>query len=221
VKLHKQNILLLILIIVSSIYAYGDVNDLQTIKHISKLFITPIITVYYFVSTKRVNKVFLLALFFIYCENLFAINANEQLFILAMGCALLFILLNMIIVAEKIGRIKLFKLLKILIPIVLVLLTVLYVIFKNGSEITWLFYVLGIIIAIYSSFSVYLYTKDHSKGSSLNLIGVLSFILASIVKGTERIGGTITVFKILNVVFYVSSLFFITRAYISFDSEKQ
>ncbi len=220
-KLTKSNSILGLFVLMSIVYAYANITDATWLLYISKILLTPTLLIYYVLTTRKVNTLFVLALVFIFSENMFVLNKEPTFFILGMGFALLFILMQMLIVTNRIGEIDIKKFLKILIPFMFIFLGILYFIFKNGGDITWIYYVLGFIIAIYGSFSFYLYFKEKSEAALHYLIGTIFFILSAIVKGLNMIDDRNIYLKVFNIIFYVISLIFIAKAIISFDASKK
>lgn len=224
IKLSKTHLLLALFIIVSLVYLYAQIKNLPILGFYSKPLIVPIIVFYYLISVKTVNKLFSMALFFAFCgggSTLFFSFSGFTHMVVIMGFSLLFILINIVIIAEMIGEIKAIKFYKIIIPFVLVLLLLYYISFKGGGHIRWLYYVFGTVVAIYASFSFYLYIEKRTVASLLNLIGVLAFVFSIIAKGLEHIDGGKTIYKIVNIIFYTLHIFFVCQAFIGFANDEK
>lgn len=219
--LSKKHLFLALFLIVSLVYLYAKINNLLVLAQFSKPLVVPMITLYYLFSVKTVNKLFLVALFFAICSGVTGFFHFEGYvhIIAIMGFSLLFILINMILIAEMIGEIQVVKFYKVIIPFVLVLFSLYYFVFKGGGYITWLYYVFGTIVAIYASFSFYLYTEKRTMSSLLNLIGVLAFIFSIIAKGLEYIDDGKVIYKIINIIFLTLHFFLVCQAFIGFGSE--
>ena len=212
-KFKRENILLIILVIVSLVYAYAYTQGSITLMYFSKPLIAPTALLFYLSKAQKVDKLFILALFFAFLGNVLLIGPDDNFFVLGMSSNLIFILINMLIVTGKITDIDMFKFFKIAIPMILILIAVLYYMFAESRDITLLFYVFGGILALYASFSIYLYNEKKDQASLLNLIGVVLFLLSAIARGFDHINKTKTIYRIINIILYTSSLYFITRAY--------
>jgi hypothetical protein len=181
--------------------------------YVSKSLVVPMILVYYICSAKKIDKLFVFGFLFAFCGNILLFNTSEFFFVLSMGCALLFLLIHMVLIANLIGTIKMVEFLKMSIPFMIILILLVYLIFHNKKQINSVFYVFGSVVAIYIAFSLYLFRLKKNNASLLNLIGVAFFLLFSITRGIEETTGVKGIYSVLAIFFYPSFLFFITKAY--------
>ncbi len=198
---------------VSVLYTYANVHDIELLKYVSKPFLIPLLGSYYLSIAKVVDSKFLIALFFAFCGDLLFLSQKEPLFILGMSCFLIFMLLNMIIIANRIGEIKLAIFYLTLLPFILICITVISIYFGDVGLMKLLFIIYAGVLGLYGAFALYWYLKEKKKWPLLNLIGVLFFFLATIGKGLKTIEGPKDIYKIVNMTFYVVSLLLICSSY--------
>lgn len=218
-NLSKKNIFLISFIIISIIYSFVYVNDSMIKEFLSNSVMSLLIFIYYFLlgsyyvaATKKRNLLFLLALIAAFGGDL--LFFNNVSFILGLALFLLFILMNMLILTKKIGEIKIATFFISIIPFLLILILVLSLFFTNVGILKLLFLIYGSTLGLYASFSLYFYLKAKSKTASINLIGILFFIAATIIRGLRESEGDTTTYKILNIIFFTIALLLITNAYI-------
>jgi len=222
-KLKRKNILLILCLVVAIVYYYLFVDGLEYLYKMKPL-ILGFVALYYAasVSLKNINIFFSTSLLFLFCETLLAFfsDSNDLIYILSLGFALLFVLMNMILVSNMIGEIKTSMFFKIVFPTVFALSVIAYLIFQGGGLIIYLFYVFAVVIALYSSFSVYLFYKKRNKVSLLNLIAVLLFLFSAITRALNKMDQRMAIYEILNVIFFTSYLFLIAKAVILFSTSE-
>ena len=212
-KLKKENILLILLFIAALVYAYGFATQNKMLIYFSKPLIAPTAGLFYISITPKIHWLFVISLFFTFLGNVLMINPTEGRFVLGMGSTLLFIVLNMLIIAEEIGEMNTTKFFKITLIMVAALTAVQYFLFTNAGQITLLFHVFGGILAIYASFAIYLYLDKKDNASLFNLIGTSLFIMAAIARGLDRINISKVTYRLINIALYTLSLYFIAKAY--------
>ncbi len=200
-------------------YGYAYMNELLSIAYVSKSLVVPMLLAYYLSTTERINKLFLLGLFFAFCGNLVLFNSSQTSFILSMACALFFLLIHMVLIANLIGTIRTSEFIKILIPLVTMVIGSIYLIFNNESQIKILFYVFGAVLGIYVSFSYYLFRKRNNQASMLNLIGVFVFLVYCVFKGIEVAQQSSGLYTIITLSLYPIFLFLVTKALVMLDLE--
>ncbi len=196
-------------------------NDLLVFAYISKSLVVPMLLVYYVAATDSVNKLFIFGLIFAFCGNLVLFSSSQISFILSMACALFFLLIHMVLIANLIGTIKTTTFLKISIPLMCVIILSIYFIFNNENQIEVLFYVFGGVLGIYIAFSYYLFRKRESNAAFLNLIGVLFFLMYCFFKGFEVTQNSKGVYSIVALTLYPIFLFLITKAFATIDREDE
>ncbi len=206
-------LLLVSFLIVSAIYTYAHVHDIENLKYLSKPFLMPLLVSYYLLITKIIDRKFLLALFFAFCGDLFFLTQKESLFILGMSCFLIFMLINMIIIANRIGEIKLAMFYLTLLPFILICIAVISIYFGDVGLMKLLFIIYGGVLGLYGAFALYWYLKEKNKWPLLNLIGVLFFFLATIGNGLKKVEGPKDIYKIVNMTFYIASVLLICISY--------
>jgi len=224
-NLSKKNILLISFILISIIYGFVYVNDSRMNEYTSNSLISLLIFIYYFllgayyiVGSKKKNTLFLLALFSAFLGDL--LFFNNVSFILGLVFFLFFILMNMLILTKKIGEIKIATFFISIIPFLLILIIVLSLFFTNVGMLKLLFLIYGSALGLYASFSLYFYLKAKSNVALINLIGILFFITATVLRGLRESEGDSTTYKLLNIIFFTISLVLITNAYIISDNEQ-
>jgi len=216
----NKYILLIIPVLLTVIYSYFFVDDVQSVYKVKPLILV-LVLLGYLIFSKEKNKELIFAFFFLFCETIFTFFANNELiFIQSLGCALLFILMNMVIVTKMIGQITITRFLKIMFPTALVSCILAYFLFKGGEIVTLLFYVFTVVIALYISFSIYLYILKKDKSSLLNLIAVMLFIFSAATRALSKMYGKSEITEILNIIFFTSYLCLIAKAVIIFNDEK-
>ena len=222
-KLSKSTILLLAFIVISLIYGYGYTYETQLIQYLPIWLMSFLAVVYYVVlafyyifSADKVNKLFLLALFFALSGDLLFFNKAN--FAIGLGAFVFFILLNMLIVSKKIGEIKIATFFITIIPFLLILMLVLSIFFSEVGMIKLLFLTYGCILGLYASFSLYYYVKKKHFISLLNLVGVLCLIVATVIRGLRETEGHKTTYRLLNITFYTCFLLIICYGYVLSDS---
>lgn len=223
-NLSKKNILLISFILISISYGFVYVNDSIIKEYFSNTVMSLLIFVYYallgfyyVVGSNRCNKIFLLALFAAFCGDLMFFNNVS--FILGLALFLFFILMNMLILTKKIGEIKIATFFISIIPFLLILIIVLSLFFTNVGILKLLFLIYGSTLGLYASFSLYFYLKAKSKAAIINLIGILFFIAATVLRGLRESEGDTTTYKFFNIIFFTIALLLITNAYIISDNK--
>jgi drug/metabolite transporter (DMT)-like permease len=224
-NLSKKNVLLISFILVSITYAFVYVNDSIQKEYFSNTVMSLLIFVYYallgfyyIVGSKRNNKIFLVALFAALCGDLLFLNNVS--FILGLALFFFFILMNMLILTKKIGEIKIDTFFISIIPFLLILIMVLSLFFSNVGLLKLLFLIYGSTLGLYASFSLYFYLKDKSNLALINLIGILFFIAATVIRGLRESDEETTTYKFLNIIFFTVALLLITNAYIISDNKQ-
>jgi len=172
---------------------------------------------YYTVASNNNSKLFLLALFSAFSGDL--LFFNNVSFILGLAFFLVFILLNMLILSKKIGEINIANFFISIIPFLLILVIVLGLFFTDVGLLKLLFLIYGLTLGLYASFSLYFYLKKKSKVALINFIGILFFILATVLRGLRETEGDTVTYMFLNSIFFTIALLLITNAYIMSDNE--
>jgi len=223
-NLSKKAILLISFILISITYGFVYVSDSIIKEYLSSTVITLLIFIYYallgfyyVVSSNKNNKIFLLALFAAFCGDLLFFNSVA--FILGLALFLFFILMNILILTKKIGKIKIATFFISIIPFLLILIIVLALFFSNVGLLKLLFLIYGSTLGLYASFGLYFYLKAKNKVALINLIGILFFIAATVLRGLRESEGDTTTYKLLNIIFFTIALLLITNAYIMSDNE--
>jgi len=223
-NLSRKNIILISYILISIIYGFVYVNDLIMKEYFSTTIMSFLIFVYYallgfyyVVSSNNNNKIFLMALFAAFCGDLMFFNNIS--FILGLALFFFFILMNMLILTKKIGEIKIDTFFISIIPFLLILIMVLGLFFTDVGLLKLLFLIYGSTLGLYASFSLYFYLKKKSKEAFINLIGILFFIAATVLRGLRESKEDTTTYKFLNIIFFTIALLLITSAYILSDNK--
>jgi disulfide bond formation protein DsbB len=128
--------------------------------------------------------------------------------------------MNMLILTKKIGEIKIDTFFISIIPFLLILIMVLSLFFSNVGLLKLLFLIYGSTLGLYASFSLYFYLKDKSDLALINLIGILFFIAATVIRGLRESDEETTTYKFLNIIFFTVALLLITNAYIISDNKQ-
>jgi len=208
-----RSLLLFSFLVVSAIYTYSIIFEVESLNYWLKPFLMPLLAGYYVSITNKVDIKFLIALFFAFCGDLAFINQQEPFFILGMTCFLLFMLINMVMITSRIGEIKLAKLYIILLPFILIIMGLISLYFGDVGLMKLLFIIYGSVLGLYCAFALYWYLKDKNRWTMLNLIGVLLFFLAALAKGLMTKQEPKELFDLLNIIFYIGSLLLITFAF--------
>jgi len=226
-NLSKKNIILISFILISITYSFVYINDSLIEEYLSSTFMSIFIILYYTllgfyyaVASNNTSKLFLIALFSALTGGL--LFFNNVSFILGLAFFHVFILLNMIILSKKIGEINIANFFISIIPFLLILIIVLGSFFTDVGLLKLLFLIYGLTVGLYASFSLYFYLKKKSKVALINFIGILFFIIATVLRGLrESEGDTVdtATYKFLNSIFYTIALLLITNAYIMSDNE--
>lgn len=212
-KFANKTLLLISFLIVAIVYTYALVADVSWLKHWSKPFLMPLLALYYITIAKIIDTKFLVALCFAFCGDLLFLSQKESFFVLGMSSFLIFILMNMIIIAKRTGEIKLAPFYLTILPFVLICMGVISVYFGDVGFMKLLFIIYAGVLGLYGAFALYWYIKEKNKWVLLNLVGVLLFFLAAISKGLKMVEGPKEIYKILNMTSYVLSMIFITTSY--------
>ena len=206
-------LLLVSFLLVSAIYTYANFYDIKQLMYWSKPFIIPLLAVYYLLITKKIDLKFLIALGFAFCGDVFFLFSTESLSILGMSCFLLFMLVNMIGISSRIGEIKLDRFYLTTLPFILICMAIISIYFGDVGLMKLLFMIYAGVIGLYGAFSLYWFLKEKNTWVLLNLIGVLCFFLASIGKGLEMVEGPKGIYKMINMIFYITSILLICIGY--------
>ncbi len=212
-KFTNKALLLISFLIVSALYTYAHMYDVIWLKYWTKPFLMPFLTLFYITIAKKIDTKFIIALCFAFLGDLLFLSQKESFFILGMSCFLIFILLNMIIISNRIGEIKLATFYLTILPFILICIAIISVYFGDVGLMKLLFIIYAGVIGLYGAFSLYWYVKERDKWALLNLIGVLFFFIAAIGKGLKMVEGPKEIYIIVNMTFYIASMLLICTSY--------
>jgi len=212
-KFANKPLLLTSFLVFAAAYTYAHVADVLWLKHTTKPFLMPLLALYYITIAKKIDVKFLVALFFAFCGDLLFLSQDDSLFVLGMSSFLIFILLNMIIIFNRTGEIKLATFYLAILPFILICMGIISFYFGDVGFMKLLFIIYASVLGLYGAFALYWYIKERNKWVLLNLIGVLFFFLAAISKGLKIVEGPKEIYKLLNMGFYIISMLLICTSY--------
>lgn len=213
-----KKLALILFIVFGILLCYGDITGNYLLRRIGIYSIIPCITTYYLFTTKKKNTLFLVALVASYIGDITFNKEGLTIDLISLGGFIIFNLLMLIIVFERMRYVK-FRNVLVYTAIIGTILT--YLSYSIIDIIDKTFIIIGIYclsISLLSAFCVVYYLKGKSKEAMYFLIGVVSYIIASITKEFEYIESTSTALIILNVSSYLSTLYFYCKALLEDDN---
>lgn len=214
-----SNLILILYLIARFVFGYGNITENELLTRIGIFSIVPCILCYYFLENKKTNLTYVVALMAVYIGDITFNKTDLKVDLISVSGFIFFNLIMIVIVFERIKYLKLRKVLLTTHLLVITLISITYFI-------TQIFDTKLIIISIYlfslsllCSLCISYYVKSKSKDSLYFLIGVLSYIIASISKQYEYIEKTTALIVVINVCSYLSAQYFYCKAILENDIE--
>lgn len=166
--------------------SYGIIREEMTFRYIFKPLITPSLIAIYFITTSKVNKLYVGALFFAWIADVLLLNSSNEFFMMALGFFLLMQLTYIMIVTNAIPRYNTKNLLLAGIPFFAVLVFVITFVSNNIKDFLWPVMVYGIVVCIFSALTFYNYLERRTEASLWLLLGSFFFIISNSMSAVEK-----------------------------------
>lgn len=208
-----KNILLVLYVLSGVLFCYGNITDNIFLITIGIFSIVPCIAIYYLLTAKKKNFIYLIALIAAYIGDVTFFNKqNISIDLVSLGGFIIFNLLIMIIVSEKMKLVKFRKILFITPILVSIFLAITYYVFKTVDQIFFAIGIYFLSLSLLTSFCIVYYRKTKSKNSLFFLVGVTSYIVASISKEFQYINSATNLLFLINTLAYLSTQYFYCKA---------
>lgn len=214
-----SNLILILYLFAGIVFGYGNITENELLSKIGIFSIIPCILSYYLLENKKTNIIYVIALIAAYVGDITFGKKDINIDLISLAGFIIFNLLLVIIVSEKMQQIKLRKVLIIAHLLAIVLLSISYRIVETVDETFIAISIYFFSLSLLCSLCILYYTKAKSKGSLYFLVGVLSFIIASISKQFEYTKSTTYLIIIINVVAYLSTQYFYCKAILESTNE--
>lgn len=214
-----RNLTLILYLFAGIIFGYGNITENELLSRIGIFSIIPCILSYYLLENKKINLIYLVALISAYVGDITFGKKDINIDLISLAGFIIFNLLLVIIVSEKMQQIRLRKTLIITHLLAIALLSISYRIVETVDETFIAISIYFFSLSLLCSLCILYYTKAKSKSSLYFLIGVLSFIIASISKQFEYTKNTTYLIIIINAVAYLSTQYFYCKAILENSSE--
>lgn len=215
-----KKIALILFVVFGVLLCYGDITGNYLLRRIGIFAIIPCIASYYLFSAQKKNHVFIVALVASYIGDITFNKQGLTIDLISLGGFIFFNLLMLIIVFEKMRYVKFRRIIIFTIFIVTILLSLSYIIIEIIDQRFIAIAIYCLSISLLCAFCIVYYLKSKSKAAIYFLIGVISYIGASITKEFEYIESTSTALIILNVSSYLSTLYFYCKALLEDNNNK-
>ena len=173
---------------------------------------------YYFVSTKKINTLFSLGLFFSFLGDVFLLGSGELYFILGLLSFLIAHVFYIIMVVKMLSKVK-WKLLVIAsIPFVIVFCSLLYILYDSLGEMKIPVIIYSLTISVFGIVSLLLHLQKKVSSSIILVVGVLFFITSDSILAVNLFHLQHPYFPLLIMMTYVLAQFLICRFVIQLKS---
>lgn len=215
-----KNVFLILFYVFGIVYCYGNITNNNILSTIGIHCIVPSIAIYYLFNAKNKNLIYLVALVASYIGDITFYKNDINIDLISLGGFIIFNLLILIIVFEKMRLVKFGKIF-IITPILMILFMITtYIVFDT---IDYRFLAIGVYffsLSLLTSFCVQYYRSTKSDISLYFLIGVIAYIIASLTKEFEYINANNTIMLIINASAYLAAHYFYCNAILRCSNEK-
>lgn len=217
----RQNMVLGFLYVLATFFTIlGEYEKDRTMLAFSKPFLIPLIGVMYFTSTKKVNKIYVVALVFAWLANLFFILQTEEfIFKGAISYLVFWVLITFLLLINTTFPDK-FSFIIALIPFAFVYCCVLEVIYETLYTSIFLFFLNGIFMTFLGAYSLARYFNNSNKTNTYLLISILLFTFIQFLVSIDLYYVSVKIFRPLSMLLYACGQFFLLQTFIAFDQRQ-
>ncbi len=221
INLITKNALYSLYFFVSLIEVIAEFFNNITAIMIFKPLILPILAAIYIRKSKRVNKVFILALFFSWMANIFYINKDFNY--VAIG-SFLFLIYRILIIYTVFKKIKLPSVLPMIVgclPFLFIYLYSINLTFDQLGNSIYLFIFQGIFLIILGGFSLGNFIMNPNNRNTLLIISTMLFTFTQFLLLIKRFYVNVDIFQPLAMIMFVFAQFLLYKFMISTEKDKR
>lgn len=220
IDLIKKNALYSLYFFVSLIEVIAEFYNNIPLIILSKPLILPILVSIYVKKSKRINKIFIAALFFSWLANIFYINSDFKN--LAIG-SFLFLIYRMLIIYIVFKKIKLPSTLPMIVgcfPFLFLYLYAAAMVYDQVGNFIYLFIFQGVFLIILGGFSLGSFIISPNNRNTLLLISTMLFTFTQFLLLLKSFYGEIKIFQPLAMIMFVFAQFLLYKFMISTEKDR-
>jgi YhhN-like protein len=193
-------------------------KDVELLK-MSKSFLIPLLAVIYFLSAKKVNRIYVFALFFSWLANLFFIIQTEEfIFSGAISYLIFWIFITFLVLTNTTFPDKVSFSIAIL-PFAFVYCCVLQLIYGSIEHSIYLFFLNGIFMTFLGAYSLANYFINSNKSNTYLLICILFFTFIQFLVSIDLYYLSMKLFRPIAMLLFASAQYFLLRTIISYEGK--
>lgn len=176
-----RNIFLILSVIAVLCYSYGKVTSDQIFSSIGIYSLVPLLLTHYLINKKeRTNLTYITATLAAYIGDLYFFNVDVSINVLSMGGFIIFNLLMTLVVFEKMNIIEFRKTLLTSLLLTAIFMLITYFVFIEFDKTIIIILIYFLSLSFLISLCALNYKTTKTKASLFFLLGVCSYIIASI-----------------------------------------
>lgn len=216
-----SGILILFYFLVGGISVISEYMEDSFLTYISKSLLMPVLFYLYYLNSEKRNNAFVLALFFNWIANIAFVAATKDTVYLGSLFFLLYRIMVVYILVERIVFPKIIPFLIGCIPFFFIYITVASLVNTEIENGIYLFWVNGIFMIFLGGFTLANYILDNNKVNTLLLISTLLFTFIQFIVTINLYYLTILIFKPISLAMFVAAQFLLYKSVLILDRKKE
>ena len=221
IKKTKITIATLLFLAASATDIWAVITNNDVLRTFAKPLILTFLAVVYLVSVKKINKWFVLGLFFSFLGDVFLLSSEADFFMYGLGSFLLAHIMYIKITAGFLKTPSKSSILMTAIPFVIFLTGLLFLIKENVEEMLIPVIVYGITIATFGAVALLNYIGEKSTENLWLLLGAIIFIASDGMISVNRFYEPNELYKLLIMLTYIIAQYLICKAMIAKSNSEQ
>lgn len=216
-KKKARALLTVVYVLLSLFTVLGEYEkDVALIKQ-TKPFLIPTLAVLYFFSTKKINWVYLLALFCIWMANVFFIFQSQEFIFKGSVSHLFFLVFITFLILVNTSFPGKISFLIAAVPFSFIYYCVFQLIYENIEKGVYLFFLNGALMIFLGAYSLANYFLDSNKPNTYLLISILFFTFIQFLVSIDLYYVTTIFFRPIAILLFVSAQFLLLKTMISYE----
>jgi len=216
----KNAVLGFLYVLTACVTIFGEYTKDEIVLQFSKPFLIPIIGMMYFSAVKKINRIYILALVFVWLANLFFIFQTEEfIFKGAISYLVSWLIITFLILIKTSFPDKISFGIAI-IPFAFVYCCVLQLIHPSIQDSIYLFFLNGVVMTFLGAYSLASYFNNSSKSNTYLLISILLFTFIQFLVSIDLYYISVKLFRPLAMLMYACGQFFLMKTLVSYEHKK-
>lgn len=207
-------LILTLFIIVSIVDIFSILNNQLFIRYFSKPLLMLSLIALYYASVKKVNKLYIVGLFFSFLGDVFLLNNGKMYFMLGLVSFLLAHIIYIKITTSFIKTKSISKITIAILPFLIFIIVLLSVLKSHLGELLIPVIIYGIVISVFGIVATLNYITNKSKANLWLFFGALFFIASDSMLAINKFYQPKEIYAVLIMLTYIIAQFLICKAMI-------